>query len=384
MMRWPIHPPPVEGEALTSWLGRIATEYHLSVDDLLFDLGCVLDSDADLDLDVPAGLIEELSLRTGVSGERIQMMSMRGYVPWLIDDLSPAPEAFATYTRQFSVLLPPGRRRTYATGPWMAWRAYRRYHRFCPVCLTRSAPAYPYQLFWSWPVILTCPFHHCRLEPFTGVHGHYDYLEPLTPPSTVYPPDHPVVVMDRRTWQGLTCGYVGLPRRRVHVGIWFRLLRTIIDELCTAISDCGVAAPVIQEVWGQTGQDYRAGLAMWRPYERLPMVQQHQLLEAAATAIHLLENSVLAGRGRQSVLFLPEPEVDTDPGRPTPTKPSPVSAWPELWSALTAAIEEARRDPDAAHRLFNFAVGRRTDEKHVHNVRDTFEELGISPNFPSL
>lgn len=39
MTRWPVHPPPVIGEALTSWLRRIATEYHLSVDDLIFDLG---------------------------------------------------------------------------------------------------------------------------------------------------------------------------------------------------------------------------------------------------------------------------------------------------------------------------------------------------------
>ncbi|MCT1464718.1 hypothetical protein [Corynebacterium sanguinis] len=45
------------------------------------------------------------------------------------------------------------------------------------------------------------------------------------------PDDHPVSVMDERTWQALTIGYVDLPRRRVHAGIWFRLLRTIIDEL---------------------------------------------------------------------------------------------------------------------------------------------------------
>lgn len=378
MTRWPIHPPPVAGEALTSWLRRIATEYRLSIDDLIFDLGFVLDPDTDLDMDVPAGLIEQLSLRSGVSGERIQMMSIRGYVPWLVDDLSPAPEAFATYARQFSVLLAPRRRRKRAVGPWTAWRAQQRYHRFCPVCLAQAAPVYPYQLFWSWPVMLTCPFHHCRLEEFSGVHGHYDCLEPLAPPSTVYSLDHPVVVMDRRTWQGLTCGYVDLPRRRVHAGVWFRLLRTIVDELCATVSECGVAAAITQQVWARTGHEYRAGLSIWRVYERLTMAQQHQVLEASATAICLLENSDIAGRGHQAALFLPEPEVDIAPGRLRQRNP-PVSAWVKLWPALTEAIEEAQQDPYAARRLFNFIVAyRRRDEKYVQSVRDNFEDLGIS------
>ena len=33
--RWPLHPPPSEGEALTSWLSRLAEVYGMSVEDLL-------------------------------------------------------------------------------------------------------------------------------------------------------------------------------------------------------------------------------------------------------------------------------------------------------------------------------------------------------------
>ncbi|MFI9597482.1 TniQ family protein [Nonomuraea sp. NPDC052265] len=33
--RWPVHPPPHPGEALTSWLGRLASIYHLSPRQLL-------------------------------------------------------------------------------------------------------------------------------------------------------------------------------------------------------------------------------------------------------------------------------------------------------------------------------------------------------------
>ena len=40
------------------------------------------------------------------------------------------------------------------------------------------------------------------------------------------PASEPVAVMDRRTHEGITTGTVTLPRRPVHVGVWFRLLVT--------------------------------------------------------------------------------------------------------------------------------------------------------------
>lgn len=79
--RWPLHPRPVLGEALTSWLHRIADGYGITVDDLAFDIGYSLDGDADLDLAPPEGLIEALAIRTGVSSDRIHLMSISGYTP---------------------------------------------------------------------------------------------------------------------------------------------------------------------------------------------------------------------------------------------------------------------------------------------------------------
>ena len=69
--RWPLHPPPGESEALTSWLSRLAEVYGLSVEDLLrHNLAAPGVDLADhhtsaLDLDPPPWLLPALAERTG-------------------------------------------------------------------------------------------------------------------------------------------------------------------------------------------------------------------------------------------------------------------------------------------------------------------------------
>ncbi|MDI6872451.1 MAG: TniQ family protein [Bacillota bacterium] len=89
--RWPVHPRPIPGEALTSWLHRIADRYGITVDELAFDLGHSLDRDADLDMTAPPGFVEQLSIRTGVGTDRLHGMSISGYTPWLLAPLIHGP-----------------------------------------------------------------------------------------------------------------------------------------------------------------------------------------------------------------------------------------------------------------------------------------------------
>lgn len=105
MMRWPLHPAPLMGEALSSWLRRIAEHNGVDVPDLLADLGFAPDAEVDVDLVPPPGFVDRVAQRTGVSAEHVRLMSAAGYVPWLADSLSPDENDFSTYVRQFSVLL---------------------------------------------------------------------------------------------------------------------------------------------------------------------------------------------------------------------------------------------------------------------------------------
>lgn len=384
--RWPLHPAPIPGEALTSWLHRLADPYDIDLTHLFFDLGFVLDRDTDLDVVAPDGFIDQLALRTGVDATCIQMMSISGYAPWLIDDVNPGPDAFTTYTRQLSVLLPEGKRRHRKVDSWRAWLPAPGSPRYqlCPQCVDESVPPRPYQLVWSWPLMLTCPYHHCLLEPYDGAPGYYFTMGAPPPASRTQPVDHAVKVLDRRTWQALTCGYVDLPRRRVHAGIWFRLLRTVLDELGATSAEYGAAREEIRAIWHRVGYPVRAGQTVWRPYEGLSIVRQQQTLEAAAAAMHLVETSVITGRGLDATLFLPEPDISSDPG-PTPQEePDPLAvAWQKAQDSVDAMIEKATYDPDTAQHFFQLMTYPSTSEKAFQRVRDSFTRLGIPLEFLS-
>lgn len=82
--RWPLHPAPREGEALSSWLNRVAACYQMDMLDLLeHDLGH--GQADDLDTAPPLALLTMLSQRSGIELDRLRGMSVAGWVPWLLD-----------------------------------------------------------------------------------------------------------------------------------------------------------------------------------------------------------------------------------------------------------------------------------------------------------
>lgn len=260
--RWPLHPAPREGEALSSWLQRVAARYQMDLYDLLeHDLGHGRVDD--LDTAPPPALLTALSLRSGIELERLRCMSFAGWVPWLLDSLdSRIPDALETYAFQFSLLLPRRGRKTRSITSWRAWLPSQPIHRACPLCLNDSEDQ-AILLAWKLPLMLSCPQHGCWLESYSGVPGQFLGWENAdAAPRTA---SDAMVAMDRRTWQALTTGYVELPRRRIHAGLWFRLLRTLLDELNTPLSQCGPCVWSIRHVWACCGHLLRAGQSQWRP-----------------------------------------------------------------------------------------------------------------------
>ncbi|MFF2347689.1 TniQ family protein [Pseudarthrobacter sp. NPDC058119] len=301
--RWPVHPPPEPGEALTSWLQRIASRYGADIDDLVSDMGFRPEVAGDMDTCPPDGFACGLAERTGMDVARIRKMSLSGWSPCLIDTTGPTPDGYGVYNQQFSVLLGAGRRRVREIPTWLPWRSTRPALRACPQCITEAQPPYPYQLLWLLPLTLSCPFHECLLETRETAVTYFADWEHKPP---VPKPASPAVLkMDARTWQAMATGFADLQGRRIHAETWFRLLRTIIDELEATISECTTAARMIKGIWKAAGYPSRVGPLSWQPHESYPVDIQIRALQTTATAIHLIERGSLTGRGPDARFFLP-------------------------------------------------------------------------------
>src|SRR5690625_3122564 len=150
--RWPLHPTPGEGEALTAWLNRLAATYGMTVDNLIrHNLASPGVDLADyhtsiLDVAPPEELLSALRQRTGVCLAQLRQMTVAGWAPWLVDTLEPEPSpgaAFDTYVHQDSVLLTTTERPRRQVPAWQAWlptdpkRGPLR--RACPICLNTAA-----------------------------------------------------------------------------------------------------------------------------------------------------------------------------------------------------------------------------------------------------
>lgn len=333
----------------------------------------------DLDAAPPLALLSMLSQRSGIKLDRLRCMSFAGWVSWLLDSLDDQiPDALETYVFQLSVLLPKLRRRTRSIMSWRAWLPSQPIHRACPLCLNDPANQ-AVLLAWKLPLMLSCPLHGCWLETYWGVPGRFLGWENAdTAPRTA---SDAIAVMDQRTWQALTSGHVELPRRRIHAGLWFRLLRTLLDELNTPLSACGTYAGYLRQVWEGCGHPLRAGQSLWRPYETLNPTVRLQMLEAAATAISSIEVRDISPPGEQAKLFWPEPQTGFTSGLPAKApKPEPVNHWQRAVQAIDEAIIEARHNPETARSLFALASYGRHDPASLEQLRATFMALlmGIS------
>jgi len=371
---------------MSSWLTRVARCYNMSLQDLLkYDLG--RGHEDDLDYAPPLSLLTTLNERSGVAPGRLRHMSFAGWMPWLFDSLdSSDPSALETYVFQLSVLLPKGMReqKMHAVICWRAWlppMPIVEHRRACPICVKDGLYS-PMLLMWRLPLLLSCPTHGCWLESYEGSPGRFRGWEnnPCEPKHA----NEAITAMDRRTWQALTAGYVDLPRRKVHAGVWFRLLRTLLNELNTPVSWCGDYGLIIRRVWDRCLLPLRARQRQWRPFEVLNIEVQLQMLEAAATAIEMIESWPLLGPGGESAeLFRPEPYGVVDNDWPIQIRRSDdtATAWKTLAWAVEMAFIEARHNRETARFLFRFLANRRNDPARLEKLRAMFIENQVPPEF---
>ena len=387
---WPLHPQPLPGETLMSWLARTSALYSLiNTADLLDGLG-VDTSGVDLDRYTREPVLTALAQRGGSTAERLREMTLAGYTPWLLDSTDPSECDFDTYVHQFSVLLPPGlamadrRRRTPAAGTWLPWVS-KLDTRACPLCIDAldTDADIAVMMAHQYPMLTSCTKHLCRLEFCAVIPGRLVFWDRTPAGSDEHAPPIPVPAVvaeiDRRTAAAMTSGSVELVAGRVQAAVWFRLLRTVVDEVSTPLVRTGWWAKPLSAIWKSTGCS-RPLRTSWVPFEQLPWDEQANVLFAAATAIIAVENDEITASGADACLLRPRRYEPVDPGTPPTGSRSPVptrSAWDGVIAAIDAAVAAARVDSDAARSLFGFArTGCRTEED-VDELAYAFVELGI-------
>jgi hypothetical protein len=374
-VRWPLHPPPADGEALSSWLIRLADGYGMTPGQLVrHNLGAAsfelddLHHSGELDRQPPPGVLQALHERTGVPLGQLAGMTIAGWVPWLLDTLDPdvGAEAYDTYVQQDCLMLAPGDAVPRVLSSWRPWLTDKPMRRACPACVLDSQAAggaVTFALISQIPLTLSCPSHGCRLEPTFGMLG--TFIAWQDPDVVPVPVDARVAVMDRRTHEGLATGVVPLPGRPVHLGVWLRLLRTLLDEVNTPTSYLRMSARArVQRIWQAVDRRPRGGQTVWKPYEVLSWPAQQAMLHAAAAAMDLIETGELAAPGTLGTLLRAgpyPPAHDGDPRTSHGCRPASVgratSSWQAAMDSLREAVDVARQDPDTARRLLSLAAG---------------------------
>ncbi|WP_315771892.1 TniQ family protein [Rhodococcoides kroppenstedtii] len=383
---WPLHPPPRPQEALTSWMRRTCTYYGLARPaDLLpgFEI-----SGLDMDRYVPEPLLAHLAAHSTVPVPRLRSMTLSGWIPWLLDDTDPARCDFDTYVHQFSVLLPADLAthdrlcRTPAGGTWLPWVSEQR-TRACPVCVDEleCTADIGVTLVHQLSLLTSCPAHGCRLEFCTVLPGRAVLWDRTASDERLrpIPVSQEVARLDRRSARALTSGWVQLDRDRVHAAVWFRVLRSVVDDVCTPLCRSGRWSTVLSAIWNSTGHP-RPPQASRMVFEHLRWTERERVVAAAASAISAIERGDLPAGGAHARLLAPIPDEPVDPGTAPTRSCFPArehSAWDGVQDAIDAAVEVARSDIAAAASLFAFLrTGCHTPEGAAR-LQQVFADLGI-------
>jgi hypothetical protein len=362
-------------ESLSSWLSRLAACYEIRVEHLLDNLGPIGMVPADVSHAPPMAMLAVLSERTGVELARLQAMTLQGWVPWLFDaldvNLHQMQPMFDSYVRDNSVLLAPGEAGTSAVlyryrrwpGPWFPQHAPL---SACPVCA--SDPDRGKALVWRLVLMTGCVEHGVRLENSATLAISCALDRPHPAPIAL---TGPLALVDGYTHQALTTGRVDLPGHSVHAGVYFRLLRSLIDELSMSPSGLTKAGSyALHRVWNEAGCEERAGLSVWRPYESMDSDMQEKLRGCAGVALRLAAEGEIIARGRHASAIAPRPHRPVYSGH----APTPVSmARPTDRDDLAGSFREAQRELAAE------IVAARTDAAAARRLLEVFTSFARTP-----
>ncbi len=289
--RWPVHPEPITGETLSSWLRRIGLIYGCSVPDLLkFDLGFPEIKTRGLDVEAPAALLVAIETRTGLPVKAIERTTFAGSASFLFKRLFTDP--VRTDVEFCSVLFEPPRPAPGSLSKLRQWfrKEYLSRIHGCRQCLV-DYPNGAILLSWGLKVVLSCPIHGLMLES-ARING--EGLDWIKEKAEAAP--QLVCKLDKRSMEAIARGCVQLPGGLVSASQWFRMLQTIFHELNAPLFSIEKERFSWQQRLWKAADYFPTG-----PFETFEFDESCALL--IAMAIDLMEKGELTPTGRDGDVF---------------------------------------------------------------------------------
>lgn len=221
-----MHPAPVRGEALSSWLRRIASVYCCTVADLLrYDLGFPEAKPSGLDFEAPSDLIEVVAARSGMSFRTIERTTFAGSLPFLFGRIFTDPSKNDVET--CSVLFEPPNPAPGSYAKLRNWFQKESKSKLigCRHCLSDYKNGATL-LGWGLKVVLSCPVHEVMLEPGRKEGDRIEWRRDREEPALKQ-----VCNLDERSLEAVSEGSVQLPGGLVSAAEWFRILQAVFHEL---------------------------------------------------------------------------------------------------------------------------------------------------------
>lgn len=369
--RLPVHPQPLPQEALSSWLWRLADAYDMGAGEFVEAALGIERPDIELvDFWPSASLIQKLAERSGVAAGRIRAMTMAAYVPYLVDSLAPRGDIFPAYCCQFGAFESPTLRvRPVRAAWWLPWISGDLADGKmigCVDCLRSDRQRFG-RLHWRASWMASCPKHGVLLQAASPAEQS-EYPVPQGAAAEL-------ASLDGLTLQAVTTGRVQLPGGRVvHGGLWLRVLRGVIDEICRPRRMKDPARPIVEAAWAAVGLPYRHALGRWGIYEKLGRAERTNVLKVVALAMQPLTRSGL--------------EPLKTPMRPFATDASRNALLTRNFGMMPAQIENitllARESHDVAIDLRRMLNHQPRSARFVAQTDETLESLGIPVLAPLL
>jgi len=291
-----VHPVPVRGEALSSWLRRIASVYCCTVADLLrYDLGFPEAKPSLLDFEAPSDLIEVIAVRSGMSFRTIEKTTFAGSLPFLSGRVFTDPSKDDVET--CSVLFEPPNPAPGSYEKLRNWFQKESKSKLigCRHCLADYKNGATL-LGWGLKVVLSCPVHEVMIEPGRKEGDRIEWRKDREEPALKQ-----VCNLDERSLEAVSEGSVQLPGGLVSAVEWFRILQAIFHELNAPWLSVESGRFVWQlKLWEAAGY-HSPG-----PFETFKFDRSCALL--IATAINHMETGAVSPTGTYGKFFVKQSE----------------------------------------------------------------------------